>query len=46
MMVLPLVEKGALTDLIVTEVIQGVEYAWIVCSDVPAHKAMSSRYFM
>jgi hypothetical protein len=32
MMVLPLVEKGALADLIVTEVIKGVQYARIVCS--------------
>jgi hypothetical protein len=32
MMVLPLAEQGALADLIVTKVIKGIEYAWIVCS--------------
>ena len=45
MMVLPLVEKGALADLIVTEVIKGIEYAWIVCSAALACNAMSSPYF-
>jgi serine/threonine protein kinase len=45
MMVLPLVEKGALADLIITKVIAGVEYAWIVCFAAPVCKMMASRHF-